>query len=80
MKTTRCHLWNCGSATTTPLGACGAAIGADDLILLTDVASLYSADPRSDADARPITDVLHPSQIESLKKSPGMAAAGELVA
>ena len=48
-----------------------AAIGADDLILLTDVASLYSADPRSDADARPITDVLHPSQIDALEKGAG---------
>ena len=48
-----------------------AAIGADDLILLTDVASLYSADPRSDADARPITDVLHPSQIDALEQGAG---------
>ena len=34
-----------------------AAINADDLILLTDVNSLYSADPRMDKKARPITDV-----------------------
>lgn len=37
-----------------------AAVDADQLILLTDVEQLYSADPRTDADARPIPDVHHP--------------------
>ncbi|MEC8096311.1 MAG: PUA domain-containing protein, partial [Cyanobacteriota bacterium] len=32
---------------------------------------LYSADPRNDADAQPITDVIHPSQIDALEKGAG---------
>ena len=48
-----------------------AAVRADQLILLTDVDRLYSADPRIDADALPIPDVLHPRELEELEASAG---------
>jgi glutamate 5-kinase len=48
-----------------------AAIDADDLILLTDIDRLYSADPRSDASARPILDVHHPAELEALEQGAG---------
>ncbi|MCP9808451.1 glutamate 5-kinase [Cyanobium sp. HWJ4-Hawea] len=40
------------------------AIGADELILLTDVDGLYSGDPRSDANAKPIHEVLNLRELE----------------
>ena len=43
-----------------------AAIGADELILLTDVDSLYSGDPRNDPDARPIAEVRDRAELERL--------------
>ncbi len=39
------------------------AVGANDLILLTDVDRLYSANPRLNKDAIPIKDIHHPSEI-----------------
>jgi len=48
-----------------------AAVEADELILLTDVDRLYSADPRTDATARPISDVHHPAELEALQRGAG---------
>ena len=48
-----------------------AAVKADELILLTDVDSLYSADPRSDLNATPIKDVHDPEQIGELEEGAG---------
>jgi len=48
-----------------------AAVDADQLILLTDVDRLYSADPRTVADARPISDVHHPRELEALEAGAG---------
>ena len=48
-----------------------AAVGAQQLILLTDVDRLYSADPRVDADARPISDVRHPRELAALEAVAG---------
>lgn len=48
-----------------------AAVKADELILLTDVDSLYSADPRSDDTATPIKDVHDPEQIGELEEGAG---------
>jgi glutamate 5-kinase len=48
------------------------AIGADELVLLTDVDALYSGDPRSDTDARPIAEVASLAELERL----GSAATG----
>ena len=42
------------------------AIDADELVLLTDIDSLYTGDPRSDASARPIAVVDGPAELESL--------------
>ena len=42
------------------------AVGADELILLTDVDRLYSGDPRSDANARPIAEVRDLQELERL--------------
>jgi glutamate 5-kinase len=42
------------------------AVGADELVLLTDVDSLYSGDPRSDPEARPIAEVRDLAQLEQL--------------
>jgi len=42
------------------------AIGADELILLTDVDRLYSSDPRSDSTARPIEEVRNLEELERL--------------
>lgn len=49
-----------------------AAVAADQLILLTDVDRLYSADPRLDTEAKPIADVRDPHELRALQ-----AAAGE---
>ena len=48
-----------------------AAVQADQLILLTDVDRLYSADPRTNADATPISDVRGASQLQSLEAGAG---------
>ncbi|BEV36523.1 glutamate 5-kinase [Synechococcus sp. M16CYN] len=48
-----------------------AAVGAQQLILLTDVDRLYSSDPRIEAAARPITDVQHPQELKHLKIDAG---------
>ena len=48
-----------------------AAVGAQQLILLTDVDRLYSSDPRIDVNAQPISDVHHPRELESLEKGAG---------
>jgi glutamate 5-kinase len=42
------------------------AVGADELVLLTDVDSLYSGDPRTDPQARPITEVRDLAELERL--------------
>jgi len=42
------------------------AIGADELILLTDVDRLYSGDPRSDASAQPIEEVHNLVELEQV--------------
>jgi glutamate 5-kinase len=42
------------------------AVGADELVLLTDVDSLYSGDPRSDPAARPIPEVPNLEELERL--------------
>jgi glutamate 5-kinase len=42
------------------------AVGADELLLLTDVDSLYSGDPRTDPQARPIAVVHDLSELERL--------------
>jgi glutamate 5-kinase len=47
------------------------AVGADQLILLTDVDRLYSADPRKDSSAQPITEVRHPRELENLEANAG---------
>ena len=47
------------------------ALGADELILLTDVDRLYSADPRMDSSATPITDVHHPDHLAALEEGAG---------
>ncbi len=49
------------------------AIGADELLLLTDVDSLYSGDPRSDASARPIEEV---RDLQELERLSGVAQGG----
>ncbi|MFZ9947657.1 MAG: glutamate 5-kinase, partial [Vulcanococcus sp.] len=49
------------------------AVQADELILLTDIDSLYSGDPRSDADARPIPEVNSLAELEALS---GVAKGG----
>jgi len=43
------------------------AIGADELVLLTDVDSLYSGDPRTDAEASPIAEVRDLAELEQLR-------------
>ena len=48
-----------------------AAVDAEQLILLTDVDRLYSADPRLVADARPISDVHHPRELDALEAVAG---------
>lgn len=42
------------------------AIGADELVLLTDVDRLYSGDPRTDAEAQPIEEVRSLAELDSL--------------
>lgn len=48
-----------------------AALGAEQLLLLTDVDRLYSADPRVDDDAEPIADVHHPRELDALQAGAG---------
>jgi len=47
------------------------AMGADELVLLTDVDRLYSADPRTDAQAVPIPEVSTPSDLDRLQEVAG---------
>lgn len=47
------------------------AIGAGELVLLTDVDRLYSADPRTDAQAVPIVEVSDPSDLVRLQEVAG---------
>jgi glutamate 5-kinase len=49
------------------------AVGADELILLTDVDRLYSGDPRTDAQARPIEEV---RDLDELERLSGVASGG----
>ena len=49
------------------------AIGADELILLTDVDRLYSGDPRHDPEAKPIAEVRDLAELNSLA---GVAGGG----
>jgi glutamate 5-kinase len=49
------------------------AINAAELVLLTDVDSLYSGDPRTQADARPIHEV---RDLEELERLSGVASGG----
>lgn len=48
------------------------AVGADELLLLTDVDSLYSGDPRTDPEATPISEVCDLAELERL----GAVASG----
>ncbi|WP_392351702.1 glutamate 5-kinase [Parasynechococcus sp.] len=48
-----------------------AAVGAEQLILLTDVDRLYSADPRTNEDAQPISDVRSSRELQSLEAGAG---------
>jgi glutamate 5-kinase len=48
------------------------AVGADELLLLTDVDSLYSGDPRTDPEATPISEVCDLTELERL----GAVASG----
>ena len=57
---------SCALAITTLSALAAAAIQADELVLLTDIDSLYSGDPRSDADAKPIPEVHSLAEIEAL--------------
>ena len=47
------------------------AIGADELLLLTDVDRLYSADPKANADARPIREVRDLEELNALDSAAG---------
>ncbi len=47
------------------------AIGAEELVLLTDVDSLYSSDPRTDDQAVPIAEVSDPADLERLRQGAG---------
>jgi glutamate 5-kinase len=47
------------------------AVGAQELVLLTDVDRLYSGDPRSDPDARPIEDVWTLAELEAVGRGAG---------
>ena len=51
------------------------AVGADELILLTDVDRLYSGDPRSDASAQPIEEVRNLAELERF--SQGASGGGQ---
>ena len=44
------------------------AIGAEQLILLTDVDRLYSPDPRKDESAQPNLDVHHPKELKTFEE------------
>ena len=45
------------------------AVSADQLILLTDIDHLYSADPRTNNKAKPIKDIHHPDELKKLELS-----------
>jgi glutamate 5-kinase len=47
------------------------AIGADELVLLTDIDSLYSGDPRTDQAARPIEEVRDLTELAGLHRVAG---------
>ncbi|MEB3184120.1 MAG: glutamate 5-kinase [Cyanobacteriota bacterium] len=47
------------------------AVGADELVLLTDVDRLYSSDPRTDPEARPIEDVWDLADLETAGRGAG---------
>ncbi|MFM7268275.1 MAG: glutamate 5-kinase [Cyanobium sp.] len=47
------------------------AVGADELVLLTDVDRLYSSDPRNDPEARPIEDVWDLAELERVGRGAG---------
>jgi glutamate 5-kinase len=47
------------------------ALGANELILLTDVDRLYSADPRSDSRAEPISEVRNLAELDALHQTAG---------
>ncbi|MEB3321611.1 MAG: glutamate 5-kinase [Synechococcaceae cyanobacterium] len=49
------------------------AVGADELVLLTDVDRLYSGDPRTDSEARPIEEV---RDLQELERLSGIAGGG----
>ena len=51
------------------------AVGADELVLLTDVDHLYSGDPRSDASAQPIEEVRNLAELERF--SQGATGGGQ---
>ena len=51
------------------------ALGADELVLLTDVDRLYSGDPRSDASAQPIEEVRNLAELERF--SQGATGGGQ---
>ncbi|HUA10971.1 MAG TPA: glutamate 5-kinase [Solirubrobacteraceae bacterium] len=42
-------------------------VAADELILLTDIDGLYTADPRVDPDAAPVASVADPAELQELK-------------
>lgn len=52
------------------------AIGADELVLLTDVDRLYSGNPRTDADASPIEEVRDLAELERLSHVAEGAGSG----
>ena len=45
------------------------AISADQLLLLTDIDHLYSSDPKTDREAKPIKDINNPTELNKLKFS-----------
>jgi glutamate 5-kinase len=47
------------------------AVSADELVLLTDIDSLYSSDPRHDPEARPIEDVWNLADLERYGQGAG---------
>ena len=46
------------------------AISADQLILLTDIDKLYSSDPKTNKEAKPITDIRSPEELQILEEDP----------
>ena len=47
------------------------AVGADELVLLTDIDRLYSGDPRVDSQARPIDEVRDLTELNGLSRAAG---------